>query len=257
MKKGKGMHEEEEGEKGGERWLLTYADMITLLLALFIILYSMSSIEAKKFAKIAESFGPAFNNGPNQGTGTGTGTGSGSGTGTGTGSSTTSNVVDPLDDIYNTLTEYVNQNELQNQISLNNSDSFVQIRLTGTLMFVPDSPQLLESSKPVIQEISGALIKVYDMVDHITISGNTADVGEHTTQTDAFSWYLSVNRADTVRRILVEYGLPEDKLSLEGYGHYNPIASNKTEDGRCKNRRAEINVYKYPAEKKSTGLEKK
>jgi len=240
-------HEEEheEGEGGSERWLLTYSDMITLLLALFIILYSMSNIEAKKFAKIAESFGPAFNNGSIEVSGAETGTGDGTGTETGT-------VVDPLDEIYNTLTEYVDQNNLQDQISLTNTDSFVQIRLTGLLMFVPDSPQMLEDSKPVIKEISGALIKVYDMVDHITISGNTADVGEHDAQTDSFSWYLSVNRADTVRRYLVEYGLHEDKISLEGYGHYNPIASNHTEEGRSKNRRAEITVYKYPLEKSTS-----
>lgn len=247
MRKGKAFAEEEH-EKGGERWLLTYADMITLLLALFIILYSMSNIQAKKFAKMAESFGTAFNDETASSSGTGGGGGGGMGSGSGDMTISSGKPIDPLDKIYTILTDYVDKNDFKNQISLSNSDTFVQIRITGMLMFVPDSPEMLASSVPIMKEISGALNEVYDYVDHITISGNTADAGEHTQQTDAFSWYLSVNRADTVRRSLVEYGLREDKISLEGYGHYNPIASNKTEEGRAKNRRAEITVYKYPSD---------
>lgn len=263
MKKNK-QAPEEEGESKNERWLLTYSDMITLLLALFIILYSMSNIEAQKVKQMAEGFSSAFhatttdgaaNGGAGDGTGDGgigdavaSGTeseaGAGEGAGAGDGAGT---AVNPLDEVYKMLSEYVDQNHLSSQIALVNADSYVQIRIKGVLMFVPDSPQMLDSSKPIIQKISEALAEVYDRVDHITISGNTADVGEHNPQTDAFSWYLSINRADTVRRSLVEYGLHEDKLSLEGYAHYNPVASNDTEEGRSQNRRAEITVYKYPS----------
>ena len=238
-------HEEEENS---ERWLLTYSDMITLLLALFIILYSMSTIDAKKVAKIAENFGTSLNNGPTTsataGAKAGTGTGSGRGTGTGTGVP-----MDALDEIYGVLQDYVTKNNLQNQVGLVNTDTYVKIHLKDTLMFVPDSARMLPASEPVLHEIEGALSRVYDRIDYITISGHTADVGEHTIASDQVSWRLSTERALTVMNSFVGYGLTEDKLSIEGFAHFSPIASNQTEAGRAKNRRVEITVVKNPVNK--------
>lgn len=263
MKKSKKGHGEEH-DSSSERWMLTYSDMITLLLALFIILYSMSTVEAKKFKELAQNFNSAFHGDQGGGGGGGTGTGNGAGAGTagktielsslssGSASAIGGAAVkpaDPLDEVYTTLSAYVERNDLEDQISLVNTDTYVQIRVKGVLMFYPDSPKMLESSKPIMDKISEVLVDIYDRVDHITISGNTADVAEvHTSQTDAFSWYLSINRADTVRKSLVANGLKEDKLSLEGHAHYNPVAKNDTEDGRAQNRRAEITVYKFAAD---------
>jgi len=238
-------HEEEENS---ERWLLTYSDMITLLLALFIILYSMSTIDAKKVAKMAENFGTSLNNGPTTsataGAKAGTGTGSGKGTGTGTGVP-----MDALDEIYGVLQDYVTKNNLQNQVGLVNTDTYVKIHLKDTLMFVPDSARMLPASELVLHEIEGALSRVYDRIDYITISGHTADVGEHTIASDQVSWRLSTERALTVMNSFVGYGLTEDKLSIEGFAHFSPIASNQTEAGRAKNRRVEITVVKNPVNK--------
>lgn len=242
-------HEEEENS---ERWLLTYSDMITLLLALFIILYSMSTIDAKKVAKMAENFGASLNNGPTTSAtagakaGTGTGSENGAGTGTGTGNGVP---MDALDEIYGVLQDYVTKNNLQNQVGLVNTDTYVKIHLKDTLMFVPDSARMLPASEPVLHEIEGALSKVYDRIDYITISGHTADVGEHTIASDQVSWRLSTERALTVMNSFVGYGLTEDKLSIEGFAHFSPIASNQTEAGRAKNRRVEITVVKNPVNK--------
>ena len=264
-------HEENEKEGNSERWLLTYSDMITLLLALFIILYSMSTIDAKKMAKVAESFGTALNNGPTTSAGAGTGksTGKGNGaagTGTGTSSGTGTSITkgssvssgtgnggsggvpaDALDEVYNILSDYVDKNHLQNSIGLDNTESYVRIHLKDVLMFVPDSASMLPASQPVLKEIEGAITQVYGRVDHITISGNTADVGPHTTAGDQVSWRLSTDRAVTVLNAMVGYGLQEDKLSIEGYAHFNPAASNNNEVGRAQNRRVEITIYKYPS----------
>ncbi|MDP4110167.1 MAG: OmpA family protein, partial [Bacillota bacterium] len=157
--------------------------------------------------------------------------------------------MDPLDEVYQELSQYISKNNLGNEITLQNSDSFVRIRIEGVLMFYPDSPQLLDSSKPIIKTIAQALIKIYDRIDRITISGHTATMGEYTKQNNAFAWSLSVNRANTVRESLTECGLKEGKISLEGYGHNVPIAPNSTEAGRSKNRRAEITVYKNTIQK--------
>ena len=118
------------------RWLLTYSDMITLLLALFMILYSMSTIDAKKFAKIAES--ASYNLGTGQGTGTGNGAGTGAGGAAGTGKGTASGKlgtqVDALDEVYGILSAYVEQNHLEDQIGLVNTNTYVKIHLKDKLM---------------------------------------------------------------------------------------------------------------------------
>ncbi len=228
------------------RWLLTYSDMITLLLALFMILYSMSTIDAKKFAQIAES--ASYNLGTGQGTGTGTGTGAGgaAGTGKGTASGKLGTQVDALDEVYGILSAYVEQNHLEDQIGLVNTNTYVKIHLKDKLMFVADSSRMLPESEPVVKEVEGAIAKVYDRVDHITFSGHTADVGPHTPAADQVSWRLSTERAVTVLNEMIGYGLPQDKVSIEGYAHFSPVANNNNEEGRAKNRRVEITIYKNP-----------
>ena len=275
MSKGHKGHEEEHAEENSERWLLTYSDMITLLLALFIILYSMSTLEAKKFQDIAEQFGSAFHSedkgfGGNEGDGSEVGTGEGkagtAGTPKGAGmsigsdgqtaegsdsqgssGSTAAASEDPLDKIYTAFSKYVQENHLQDEISLENTDTYVRIRIQGVLMFYPDSSKLLDSSKPIMKSIAEALMTVYDSVDHITISGHTASVGETEYQNTEFGWTLSVNRANTVRKALMDDGLKEEKLSLEGNGHNVPVSTEDTEQGRALNRRAEITVYRFSA----------
>lgn len=240
--------QEEHGKENSERWLLTYSDMITLLLALFIILYSMSTIDAKKTAQVAQEFANALGTGTSAGTGTGGGSGSGTGNGTGNG---TGAQMDALDQVYDILQEYVDKNNLQSSINLDNTDNYVKIHLNNVLMFKPDSAEMLPASEPVLKEIAGAISQVYDRVDHITISGHTADTGERSLKTDLVSWRLSTERAVTVLTSLVSDGLAQDKLSIEGYGYFNPVASNNNETGRAKNRRVEITIYKYPAEDKA------
>ena len=242
-------HDEDEGgEKNSERWLLTYSDMITLLLALFIIMYSMSQVEAKKFTAIAEQLGTVFHgvDPEDEGMAGYAGTGSSSGVGVGIVQ------INPLDEIFDELSAYVQKNHLEESISLENTETYVRVRIQGMLMFYPDSPRMLESSKVIIGDIAKALLGVYDKVDHITITGHTADIGERSKQSNDFSWSLSVNRADAVRQSLVANGLKEAKLSLEGYAHYSPVSHNKNEEGRAKNRRAEITIYKYSSGSKES-----
>ena len=147
--------EDEPKKENSDRWLLTYSDMITLLLALFIILYSMSNIELEKFQELKEGFSNAFNTG---GAGSGIGDGSGygesstdgsglDGTSSGGDSSSESEAAgevisqNPLKEIYQELSGYVKENDLENSIELDATDTFVRIRLKDLIMFVPDSDE--------------------------------------------------------------------------------------------------------------------
>jgi chemotaxis protein MotB len=259
--------EEEEGHENGERWLLTYADMITLLLALFIILYTMSNLDLKKFQEMAKNLGNAFNP---TGMGTGNGTGGGSGNGTGTGveipdtkdetqaeteaaaQNPTTPVlpqVDGLEEIYTELSLYIEDNKLDSSITLEKTGSYVKVRLKDKVLFYPDKATMIEASKPILTEIGKAISKVYEKIDHITISGHTANTTNDTITSNDFAWQLSSDRAVTVLNFLSGIGLPENKLSIEGYSHFNPVAKNDTEENRAKNRRVEITITKESVDK--------
>ncbi len=245
-------HTENEAEESEERWLLTYSDMITLLLALFIILYSISTVDSKKFAEIAEKFGELLDN-PAAHVTISDDVGGPGAVGSSDLELPAGGVpVDALDEVYDILEEYVEANHLEGQISLENTSTFVKIHLKDTLMFHPDSPELLRSSEPILREINDALRQVYDRVDSITIGGHTADIGLHSIESDQIAWKLSTERAITVLNQFVGYGLPQEKLTIEGRGRFSPIASNQTKEGMAKNRRVEITIIK--ADVSSSGM---
>ncbi len=185
----------EEPKQDGNRWTLTYLDMITLLFALFIMLYAMSSINEKKYEAVAKSFHIALNNTVTTASGDGLGTGTGFGNGvaasdadsidlstlqpsssSGLSSGANGPVNDALTEIYNVLSEYIKQNNLQNEIGLEDMGTYVQIHLKDVVLFKGNSAEVLPTSEPILKEIEQALGKVYTRVDHITISGHTADV---------------------------------------------------------------------------------
>lgn len=238
----------------GGRWFLTYSDMITLLLALFIMLYSISNVDAAKYKQLAAGFHTAF------GTGTGSGpAGSGSGTGNAfyyipgvTTTSSTGSAIgahelagnNALTEIYVILQNYIQTNGLENEIEVKDTGELVQIHLKDVVLFKPNEADMLESSKPIMKEIEEALAKVYNRVDHITVTGHTADVVIDPENSDKLSWQLSTERAVTVLNNLVQNGLDQHKLSIQGYAHFDPIATNSTEEGRAQNRRVEISIYK-------------
>ncbi len=227
--------DEEEKSENGERWLLTYSDLITLLLALFIIMYGMSTENASKVQAVSTALSEAFNS-------TGSGTGDGTGTGKGGGGGTSLENADPLGTIYKQLNGYIEQNDLEDNVDLVKSDHAISIRLKDKLLFLGDSTVLKPGSEDTLKKVCQVVDQVYGNVQHLTITGNTADLGNHDPENEADSWQLSVNRAVTILDFLTANGLGPEKMSVEGNSHYNPVAGNDTEEGRAANRRVEITI---------------
>lgn len=224
--------DEEEHEGNSERWLLTYSDMITLLLALFIIMYGMSAVDSEKVASLSQGLEEALN--PSSVTTESNSSGSGSG-----------NTTDSkIDGVVQQLDKYITENKLESQITLSTSDAGVSIQLKDSFLFHPNTAELLNKQSPVIKEISNIIKTIYNSIDHISIVGNTADVGnrDHANEVDAYD--LSARRAVAVLSLLMENGVKPNKLVVEGHSHYSPVATNKTQEGRSKNRRVEIMIYK-------------
>ena len=218
--------EQESEKENSDRWLLTYSDMITLLLALFIIMYGMSSVDTQKVKELSQGLEQALNHGSSKTDAVGGG------------SVSTEN----LEKVYKSLQNYIKERNLDQTIDVTSTGTSVTIRMKDAMLFKSGTAVLLPESKPIIEEISKSLEAIYTDINHITITGNTADLGNRDAANEADSWQLSVNRAVTVLNYMSAMGLEAEKMSIEGNSHYNPIASNDTEEGRAKNRRVEITI---------------
>lgn len=226
-------HEEEEEKEGNsERWLLTYSDMITLLLALFIIMYGMSAVDSTKVQSLSqgleEALNPSKEHVQNQ---------------TSKEEVPSGNGTSKLDEMVGELDEYITDHNLESSVTLSKSDAGVSIQLKDSILFHPNTAELLQKQAPILTEISNILKSIYKTVDHVSIIGNTADLGnrDHANEIDAYE--LSSKRAVAVLSLLMKNGVKPDKLIVEGHSHYSPIATNKTQEGRAKNRRVEIMIY--------------
>ena len=104
-----------------------------------------------------------------------------------------------------------------------------------------NSSNLTAASRPVLDEVAADL-KRYPRLK-IELQGHTDSVGA-----DAYNMKLSAERANAVRVYLVEQGVPEQQLTSRGYGETQPVADNKTDEGRAQNRRVVMNVLENPGD---------
>lgn len=223
-----------------ERWLLTYADLITLLLVFFIVLYAGSQEDAKKFAVLADGLRSAFNNAATDGGGGNspvfTGSGSANAGGPGT-------EADDFESITAILRRVAQERGLEDRISLRMEPDRIVIGLTSDLLFASGSAALRPSAGPVLDAVAASL---QGKPNEIRVEGHTDNVPIATPEFNS-NWELSSARATAVLRRLVEQGgLPPRLVFAAGYGDTRPRADNATADGRAANRRAEI-VVLYPA----------
>ena len=228
-------HEEHENH---ERWLVSYADFITLLFAFFVVMYSVSSVNEGKFRTVSDSIKAALNPivspanvavpftiGQNKAV---------------TVNPTIDTVKEPavrrLREIMRSL-----KNEMQLDIiqmkELTNGD--IVLTLPDTVLFRAGEAVLRPEARPFIQAISDVLI---DLDRHVRVEGHTDSVPISTVQFPS-NWELSATRAVTVVRTLSEqYGLQGDHLTAVGHADSRPLADNLTPENRAKNRRVEIVV---------------
>ena len=223
-----------------ESWLLPYADLMTLLLALFIVLFASSTIDETKLQQISAVFNDIFESGqgimdssaptpvpiPKDSIGEG--------------DENTSYIEDQksLGEIKDGLDEYIAVNELENQFE-------TQLLEEGLLVTIRDSA-LFDSGKADIKneylvlgdEITALL--TFDKPRHISVAGHTDNVPMNNAEF-ASNWELSVMRAVNFLKLIVKNELIDPGLfSVKGYGEFHPIASNETVEGRSKNRRVEV-----------------
>ncbi len=238
-----------QDEGASSEWLNTYADMVTLLLTFFVLLYSMSTVSEEKweFLKAALSnIGITTSQLVVVDDVTADGDGQVGSTGTGIGESPVVEESDAQIDVemlYKLLEDYVesmSDGEMKESIEIQSGKNYVFIRFTDNVFFNPDSAVLREEGKTVLSEIGGGIKLAEDSIGVIRIEGHTATVLEDANYR-VDDRQLSSDRANAVLKYLEDAcGIASEKLSALGYGKYRPIADNATSDGRKKNRRVEI-----------------
>jgi chemotaxis protein MotB len=252
-----------------ERWLLTYADMITLLMALFMVLFSISSVNVSKFKTLQQSLKAAFSGSVLPGGKAILQSGSQS-TNAHTPATSeipsivplTPNVPKPGDvsvhqlaqaqsiaaaakqeqkdfqQLKHRLDQYLQSHHLSHQVQTVISKRGLVVRvLTDKVLFASGQANLESAGLPLLGEIAN-LLNV-DRRHPIDVEGHTDNVPISSAQYPS-NWELSTARATTVVRYLISQGVERGRLSASGYADLHPIASNAIASGRQQNRRVEI-----------------
>jgi len=223
------------------RWLLTYADMITLLLALFIILFSISTINKVKLQRLVRDLGGGFNsqdaiNNPPNGM-------------------TTSATKDDLQAMQSQLQSYIQSQSLQKSVQTKITRDGKKRELVITLL---SDKQLFDSGKADIKPFTKRILdEVYRQLktrqNEVRIEGNTDNVPISNDQFPS-NWELSAARATGVARYFVEDdGLAPRRISALGYGEYRPRVANDTDAHRAQNRRVDVVILDTDAATSAQG----
>jgi chemotaxis protein MotB len=224
-----------------ERWLVSYADFITLLFAFFVVMYSAAQLDKRRAGKLATAIQTAF-------TQHGSLPPKPAEVGGLAEQGTPANLP-----VGNTEEEFRSlQEKLQSTLSLEIASGDVAVRSTpeGLVIslreigfFDTGSAEIRASSQPAFDRLANVLLGAHG---EIRVEGHTDDVPIHNSHF-ASNWDLSTARATTTIRLLItKYNFSPRRLSAAGYGEYRPIASNATSDGRALNRRVDIVIPRKP-----------
>jgi chemotaxis protein MotB len=227
---GRGKRAASQEEGGGvPGWMVTYGDMMSLLLCFFVLILSFSSVEISKFKKAMGSLRGALGIMP-----------------TDTGSSTSrsfpqsmqnAKAIEALEDMEETFRKLDVTDDVQWEVT----PEGVHIVMNDPVMFDLGKADLKPDVFPILQ----AIVKVIDAEnpEDIEVQGHTDDLPIHTSQFPS-NWELSAARALNVVKYFAYKGdIPPRKLSAIGYGEYRPAYINTDRD-RSKNRRVEIFLKK-------------
>lgn len=223
------------GEGGGDTWLNTYADMVTLLLTFFAVLLSMSSVDQDKFNAFIES----FSNLPPEIIEEIIAGGENPIEDEDATSPTETEVSQAMDNLYEMLVEYVEQHGMQEQISIQKSEGIIFIRFDSAIFFEPDDYQLLPTSGETMDFVGDSICQYESMIKLVASLGHTATVAEDYPVSE---WMLSSQRAAIVGMSFDDKGFDPSKLITIGYGGNFPVTENDTEEGRRQNRRVELAI---------------
>ncbi|MBU2893216.1 OmpA family protein [Colwellia sp. D2M02] len=251
------------------RWLVSYADYMTLLFALFVVLYAMAMVNEKPFDIITESFGGLFKptdlHSINSGSSNdillvkaneskknlyGDGLLEVAGPELFDNKQQLSNISDEkigshltsLEEELNTALYDIIESGYAN---LQIDGDWLEIELNSALLFPSGSSSSTNAAKDLLNVVYNV---INQSSNFIRIRGYT-DNQAINTEIFPSNWELSVYRATAILRLLEQFGIAPNRMAIEGYGQYYPTASNNTAEGRAENRKVVIAISKFGVDK--------
>ena len=258
---------QEEPPKGSPAWMATFSDLMNLLLCFFVLLFSMSTVDAQKFELIASSFSQSFSIFTAGATAIGDGVLISNGVSQlnelddyinsmGKSAEASSKDTDDLqemterldaeklkksEELAEKIEEAMEEQSLSREVDMEVTSQYVQLSLKGALLFDSGSSQLRPESLPIMDKV-GLILERY-AAGTIEIEGHTDNVPMSSRRYENNN-ELSAARALSVFDYMMETtNLDPARIKTSGRGEYVPIADNSTEEGRAKNRRVEIRIY--------------
>ncbi|MCR6632011.1 MAG: OmpA family protein [Magnetospirillum sp.] len=222
MKRGARFHT--KNEEPLEDWLLSYADMITLIMAFFVMLAAISKVDANLYEKVQSGMAKDI------------------------GKRTAST---PLDNVRKELAQVVSATRGgDDAVDVGSDERGVVLNLDANAMFKPASAEIRPEIMPIIKGIAETLNNERFASYRIEVQGHTDDTPIKTQQFPS-NFDLAAARALTAMRIMNGLGLPEERMTMSSFGQYSPRAPNHRDDGtplpvnQSLNRRISIHVYPH------------
>jgi chemotaxis protein MotB len=228
-----------DDNSSSDNWLTTYGDMMTLLLAFFVLLYSFSSNNVEKFQMVIEALKGKL--------------------GILEGGKTISSAklitagmesqnmdLKQFNRIHQKIAQYIDDKNLENEVKLEMTDRGLTIRFTGKVLFDLGEAEIKKGSYNILNEIA----RIIDQVpNQIMVEGHTDNLPISNSKFPS-NWELSTARATNVVRHFIETnGINPAKLSAAGYAKYKAIKPNNSSKNRALNRRVDVIVLKKKFEK--------
>ncbi len=224
--------QDDEPKAGTPLWYLTFSDLMALLVGFFILLFGFSSLQAGRFEKVAGSMREAFG---------------GEAQATLSAAPLIEAAPAPLRPIlgpdraaiYERAQTLLSGQEVGPFVTVNLEEDGVRLRVDGAVLFAGGGVALRPEALPFLDRVARLATAAGGTV---TVEGHTDDAPVHS---DAFpsNWELAGARASAVVRGLVARGLPASRLEAVAYADTRPVAPNRTEEGRRRNRRVEILIH--------------
>jgi chemotaxis protein MotB len=235
-----------------ERWLVSYADFITLLFAFFVVMYSVSSVNEGKYKVLSETLEGVFNaaqrsispiqigqqtsappksdvpvvqpfDTPDRTKGTATG-----------------EEVRRIREIADRFTTSLQKLVGEGLVTINVNDQWIELSMHNSVLFGSGEAVPVDQAFPLIDKIAGVL---KDYPNAIVVEGFTDNIPIRSTAYPS-NWELSAARSAAVVRLLAFGGVHPRRMAAVGYGEHQPIARNDTAEGRQRNRRVVLLVAK-------------
>lgn len=231
-RKKRSKHEEHDDS---HRWIISYADFITLLFAFFVVMYAISSVNVTKYRSVANGMQTAFDKSIRNKSPISTNTHQAGQTAANTvnTASTNGSGHDSMESLDASLSNFAD-----GEYEIKRDKDWIEMNIDAGALFDTGSADLKPQALVKLMNIAKILQKVpYP----IHLEGYTDDIP---ISTPAFpsNWELSSARAAAIARALNNFGVTNSRMTVTGYGEQYPLADNDTEEGRSKNRRVSLVV---------------